>query len=63
MEMINKTFYVAVEFSRETPGSLKDDVNLEALKKTIKNGILEACTISRGIINVRPTSDIVEGGS
>lgn len=63
MEKIHKTFYVAVEFSKETPGNLKDDVNLNALKKTIKDGILEQCAISRGVINARPTSDVVEAGS
>ena len=62
MEKINKTFYIAVQFSKETPGSLKDDVNFKVLNEQIKTGILEATNISRGIINAKPVSDVVENG-
>lgn len=57
---VNKTFYVAVKITKETPGNLEDDVGYGELIKKIKNNISEVVGCTQGVINSYQVGEVEE---
>ena len=51
---VNKTFFVSVKFSKETPGNLEDDVGFDQLiKKIFHDSVKARCIMEFGFYSSR----------